>query len=236
MDSSPMPKKRNKFPKRSRSSGSFKRAENIRPPRECVLVVCEGSKTEPNYFKSLRKNLKLTSVQVEIEGEGAAPITVVDRALEMREVRRKEVKKAKKQGDWSSKLQYDSVWCVFDVEKVADNTSFYRAVDKALANKLQLGISNPAFEYWYLLHFRYTTRQFSDAEEIIGELKKYIPCYTKTKDVLRDLLEHTEKAITHAQRILAENPDQENPYPNPSTTICKLVKKMIDMSNISPTV
>ncbi|MEG1909449.1 MAG: RloB domain-containing protein [Bacteroidales bacterium] len=32
--------------------------------------------------------------------------------------------------------------------------------------------SNPAFEFWLLLHFMYTDRQFCNCDEVITELKK----------------------------------------------------------------
>ena len=34
-----------------------KRVENSKTKRRYVLIVCEGEKTEPNYFKSLKDSL-----------------------------------------------------------------------------------------------------------------------------------------------------------------------------------
>ena len=61
-----------------------------------MLLVCEGSKTEPQYFRSLQRELKLLPVEIEIVGQGAAPITVVQRAVEMRKTRTREVRHGRK--------------------------------------------------------------------------------------------------------------------------------------------
>lgn len=72
-----------------------------------LLIVCEGRKTEPNYFTWLLKKWNLTTVQAVAPIAGSAAISVVDYAVER-----------KKLGD------FDEVWCVFDREKFSENTSF----------------------------------------------------------------------------------------------------------------
>jgi len=43
-----------------------------------VLIVCEGSKTEPNYLRELIDCLELNTANVEVDGEcGSSPISVV---------------------------------------------------------------------------------------------------------------------------------------------------------------
>jgi len=191
--------------------------------------VCEGKKTEPNYFKAFRDELKLTEVDVMVVGEGAAPITVVNDALDRRNERKKEVKKEQRKGHWSS-IEFDEVWCVFDVERLTDNPSFHQAVNKAQANKLELAISNPAFEYWYLLHFEYTTRPFANADEVVRALKALLPDYAKSRDVFSELYPHTDTAIERAKRVLANRPDSSNLFPNPSTWVFRLVETLKAMS------
>src|SRR5579871_2900240 len=49
-----------------------------------VLIVCEGSKTEPNYLKDVCKYLGIGSAVVHVVGEecGSAPLTLVEYAKE----------------------------------------------------------------------------------------------------------------------------------------------------------
>ena len=126
--------------RKPRDLSSLDRRSRQQPPRQSILIVCEGKATEPNYFQSLRRELRLSSVEVQIEGEGAASIcTVVERAIQIKNERRREAKKARKQGN-RRVVPFDEVWCVFDVERLADNPSFDRAVKKARASDFHLAI------------------------------------------------------------------------------------------------
>jgi hypothetical protein len=80
---------------RYRSIESFKRPQNTRRERECILIVCEGKQTEPNYFKSLKDQLKLTIVRIEIISSGhTTPAQIVDFAIEKRDERKEAARRA----------------------------------------------------------------------------------------------------------------------------------------------
>lgn len=79
--------------------------------------------------------------------------------------------------------------CVFD----ADVSTWNEAERKKLAAlqkkyeenaSVVLCDSMPSIEYWFLLHFRHTTRHFGTSKAVIKELKKYIPRYDKTEQFL----------------------------------------------------
>ncbi|GAJ11204.1 unnamed protein product, partial [marine sediment metagenome] len=84
-------------------------------------------------------------VDVEIVGEGAAPITVVNSAIKLREERKQIASKS------LTKAEYEVIYCVFDVEAPTPHESLANAVSKAKDNKLEVILSNPCFEYWYIL-------------------------------------------------------------------------------------
>ena len=63
----------------------------------------------------------------------------------------------------------DELWAVFDRDGC---TKHPEAFNKAEANEIRIAFSSISFEYWILLHFKYTTRPFSKADEIIRHLKK----------------------------------------------------------------
>lgn len=44
--------------------------------------------------------------------------------------------------------------------------------------------SMPSIEYWFLLHYKHTTRHFGTSKAVVKELKKYIPQYDKTEQFL----------------------------------------------------
>lgn len=127
-------------------------------PRELVsyfLIVCEGEKTEPNYFKSFPKKVGKIIYDIEFEGGGISTIKVVEKAIELRE---------------KSKQKYDRVWAVFDRDSFKAN-SFNSAILKAKVNNIKCAWSNEAFELWYLLHFhnRITAMKRTEYEKAIEE-------------------------------------------------------------------
>jgi hypothetical protein len=218
---------RKKGKRRPRSLPSYqRREEGRRQPRERILIVCEGDETEPRYFESLRKELKLGTVAVVVKRSESrsAPINVVDYAL-LESGRKQKKSRRKSPQDQPS---FDEIWCVFDVDQ---HESFHRVVNKARDNGLELAVSNPAFEYWYLLHFVQTDRPFADASDVIRALKEYISNYDKRFDVFVYLFDYTDEAIDRARRLLANRPDPDDDFPNPSTLAFKLVKKLKSMSN-----
>lgn len=68
---------------RQRTDLSRKRAR--RAGYERLLIVCEGSKTEPNYFKEIRQAYRLHTANVVIHPSklGTAPIQVLQYAKEL---------------------------------------------------------------------------------------------------------------------------------------------------------
>jgi hypothetical protein len=81
---------------------SFERPKSSKTPAKRYLIVCEGSKTEPNYFKEMRHHLKLRTATIEICGKecGSDPVSVYQYA--------------EKIYDEEKDVSYDSVYCVID--------------------------------------------------------------------------------------------------------------------------
>lgn len=201
--------------RRARSKGSLKRSVGTRGGRR-VLIVCEGSDTEPLYFRALRDELKLGAVHVHVEGEecGSAPISVVEHALQL--------KRRPPDG-----LHYDAIWCVIDRDA---HKSFDRAVDQARANDIRLAVSVRQFEFWYLLHFVYTTRPWPDGETLLRALAEHLPGYDKNCDVATVLQPLRPVALARAERIRAHNREvHDEPYPNPMTDVDRLVCFLVDL-------
>jgi hypothetical protein len=54
------------------------RKQNIRELRKQFIIICEGEKTEPNYFRQFRVPKEV----IDLIGLGANTVTVVQRAIE----------------------------------------------------------------------------------------------------------------------------------------------------------
>lgn len=118
-----------------------KRKENIRSKIVRFLIVCEGERTEPNYFKKLIDNHYSEVRKEDIMGVGQSTCAMVEKTRNLR------AQLEQKRG-----LTYDRVWVVFDKD---DFTDFNEAI--LLAEQYGFGCAwtNEAFELWYLLHFIY---------------------------------------------------------------------------------
>lgn len=224
-----MPKRKpvdRKHHSHERTMNSYDRQAGKRPPAQNILIVCEGAETEPNYFKSLREYLKLPTVNVKVKDRAGAPISVVKEAEALVKKRQEDIR------DGRTRLPpFEAVWCVFDVENPHDNQSFNSAICSADQNAFQLAVSNPAFEYWYVLHFELTTRPFANGDELKDYLRRHIPGYHPAKSVFYDLVTSTLTAIRFAQRILDNHPQGDQRFPNPSTGVHLLVIRMFEMSS-----
>ena len=79
--------------------------------------------------------------------------------------------------------------CVFDADVSTWNEAEHKKLD-ALRKKYKdnpsvlLFDSMPSIEFWFLLHYKNTTRHFGTSKAVIKELKKYLPQYDKTEQFL----------------------------------------------------
>jgi hypothetical protein len=210
--------------KKQQRIDSYKRKQGFKEPHKSILIVAEGIKTEPIYFNSLKKKLRLPMINVEVVPAGAAPITVVDEAISLRNDRKKIAKKSPTQ------VPYDIVYCVVDVEAPKAD-SLPKAVDKAKANNLEIILSNPCFEYWYLLHFRKTSSPFNTSQDVKSALRHEHPAYCESDKTIFDVVfDKTHEAIKRSKEVLNEqhNNTEDISNCNPSTHIHKIVENLLN--------
>jgi RloB-like protein len=195
----------------SRSEQGFTaRAVGMRDPIPTFLIVCEGSKTEPNYFKSFPVS---TRPEITIVGAGCETIAVVNKAIELME-----------------NQKFDRVWCVFDRDPSNVNntaTRFRKALQVAEKENIKVAYSNECFEIWYLLHFHLydTGIPRNDYKKKLTKLLGYK--YEKNSNDMYARLEDIQhQAIKHAKTLLASydphNPESDNPV----TTVHLLVAEL----------
>ncbi len=207
--------------RQARTRNQVQRTKPRRESYDRVLIVCEGSKTEPNYFEDIRNEYRLSFVNVEVKGTGTSPRTVVRKAKEL-------CKKSRRQKD-----AYDSVYCVFDRDEHVD---FDQACNDAIRAGLKLARSWPCFEFWLLLHYGQWRRSFSrsgtrsPADQCIQELRKRFPEYEKGKEKIFSKLKHQlEEAKTNAASGLRDA--KQTGECNPSTEIHLLVEYLQSLTD-----
>lgn len=84
---------------------------------------------------------------------------------------------------------------------------------KEYGGKVIICESMPSIEFWFLLHYQYTTKAFQNAKEVESVLKKYIPTYSKVQRTFLNnkkwvelLCENNamDSAIKNADKIMNE--------------------------------
>jgi hypothetical protein len=220
--------------KRKRQPAQTARRGPTRAPYDKVLIVCEGKKTEPNYFRGLVKWHDISSVNVRISGDcGAAPSSVFQHGFDLYNA---------EQGE-----PYDRVYCVFDRDSYhlpKQNKDYQHAlglIRQALPENVFFAANSiPCFEYWLLLHFCETTKAFAGQGNVsVGgmvekELKKYWSGYGKgLPDAYAGLKklspEGEARALERARRVLTTA--QATGAENPSTMVHELVAYLIAIKN-----
>jgi hypothetical protein len=155
--------------------------EEIRSSYARILIITEGSKTEPLYLEDICAAYKLHSANIEVQPSklGTAPIQVVTYAWQLF-----------KKGDLHKGIRpksFDQIYAVFDRD---DHDSYFDALTKSksfdgkLRNddnhpvRFRAIASIPCFELWLLLHYEDIQAPIH-RDKVIERLKQHIPKYEK---------------------------------------------------------
>ena len=208
------------------------RSAGNRPKGRSYLIVCEGTKTEPQYFESLRK--KLTGGEgdkIVIVGAQTNTLGIVERAKEEIALR-----------DKSDNPPYYHIWLVFDRDSFPSD-DFDNAIRIAQAEDAKFGSdekifhphwhaawSNEAFELWYLFHFQENSGGAISRDRYKEMLSNHLTFkYKKNNpEMFEILLPQLQLAIERSARALARWSDG-TPFHNrnPATTVHELVGELI---------
>jgi len=178
---------------------------------------------------SLRGAIGLSTVEVEIVGEGAEIVGVVNEAIRRRgkERRRPETAITLRRSTRSGASLTRSVSTTTLPGK--------RGVDRARTTGLKLAWSNPCFEFWLLLHFVLIGRSFDGYAAIRPALSKHIRNYEKSTNCFERLAPRIPTAIEHSKQI-HRSQWQNTPRSidcNPATTVHELVEKLMEVAEMT---
>lgn len=175
-------------------SRDLRRRGGFRSQIKTILIISEGKKTEPNYFNKFQVRNK--GVRIEVPKNCKTdPMSLIKFAK-------------KKSKDYSIDYKNgDRVYCVYDVNGNSDEL-LENARKKASGEGISIGLSNPCFELWFLLHYTYYTSRCS-CNELIDKLKEYMPNYTKNLDIFDDLVPLQRNALINAKKLVEYHKNQK---------------------------
>jgi hypothetical protein len=189
------------------------RPEKTRKLRR-ILIVCEGTKTEPNYFKKFAANPEVFDC-LDVQGTGFNTVSLIIEAIRIKNeaIQRNE--------------PYIETWCVFDKDDFSIE-SFEKAIKLAEQNQIKCAYSIEAFEIWYILHFDFCETAFSRLQykEKLSELLK--KPYLKNDPGMYVLLSRRQsRAIQNARKLYDKQCSLPLKNRNPITTVFQLVERLI---------
>ena len=221
-DNSPKVRQRNQLARKQRKRVSYDR----------ILIVSEGSKTEPNYFREIRAAYRLHTANVEVQpsGFGTAPIQVVRYAKEFFEG-----------GDSQKYIQpraFERVYALFDRDNhdsYDDALALAKSLDGKLNNDARQPItfraiaSVPCFELWLLLHYEDIQAPIN-RDDVMRRLVQHITNYEKGMDSVFAI---TGMRLTDATRRAEHLAAHFSAYtdPEPFTAVSELVKFLTTLRN-----
>ncbi len=216
---------RDNSPKERQSQQLERKKQGRRARCDRILIVSEGSKTEPLYFEEIRVDLRLPAANIAVSPSdlGTEPIQVVKYAKMLFE-----------HGDMNKGIEpraFEQVYAVFDRD---DHRTYFDALRLAesLNGKLRNDdrkpaifkaiVSVPNFELWLLLHYEDIQAPIH-RDEVMSRLKLHIPDYEKGAGrafatTRASLVIATQRADVLASRFNADT------VPEPYTAIADLVK------------
>lgn len=197
------------------------------------LIICEGGKTEPNYFRGIKQRIDMKyreyidvfdRIEIDIDGTGRNTQDLVNYAIKKRSL---------------SEIPYGHTWVIFDKDEFTDE-QFNNAIRQAIANDIKVGWSNESVELWFLLHFEFINTAIN-RHQYIEKLNEHFKRlginkgkYKKNMDNIFEIL-MDKGSISNAiywSKKLVENYKCENVSPesrmNPCTVIYELVEELLE--------
>ena len=194
------------MPKRNTPSRGYStRKVDTREVKKRFLIVCEGAKTEPNYFKSFR----VPKVVIDMQGLRENPSRLVESAKKLK-----------------SQDEFDQVWCVFDRDSWTEQ-DFNNAIKNANSQDFGVAYSNEAFELWYILHFEFLNAGIPRSDQLDKLTSRFGRKYEKNSETIYDeLIDKQDIAIKNAIKLLNSYEPCNPVKDNPSTTVHLLVEEL----------
>lgn len=199
-----------------REFNTKKRNIATRKPRPVVFIVAEGKNvTESQYFRSFQQQFGSYTIKIAKLGNITDPEGMHKKAL----------------GLWSqNELKYDQgdrIFIVLDLDCDEKKAQIIKRLARD-SKQVEFIVSNPCFEVWFLLHFRYSTKPYQNSMEVVYELQSLFPEYEKNYDMSSVLGKKLDAAMKNAQK-LKENYDKlQFNWPsnecNPRTDVPQIIK------------
>lgn len=199
------------------------RSKKILIHPEYHLIVTEGTKTEPNYFRAIQEQINQRypgKIQLDIHGQGDNTVNLFDQACAY-------VK--------SSPNTYKHVWVVYDIDDFPPDRINLTAelcqrssTEETIYHPLW---SNQCIELWFLLHFCYfqsDLHRSAYSEKLTRYMVShgYGPYQKNRPDIFGALRPHMDDAVANAKRLEQQNEGRQPASAAPGTQVHHLIETL----------
>lgn len=203
---------------------SLKRRQSLRSPKRKFVIFCEGSNTEPDYFRAIKQRFVGAIIDIEILGAAGVPSTIARKAVaEIAAIRRDNRRSKQTFGN------LDEVWAVFDEDA---HPHVAQAIAKCRDAGVGVAYSNPCFELWLVLHIQ-NFDQACDRHTIQRHLEGVCAEYDRKSGKspnCNELVKSVSTAETRAEAQFQRRIDEGSLMGPPSTTVHLLTKALREAS------
>lgn len=187
------------------------RNSNRKAPKPLILLIAEGRNvTETLYFRQFQVQHAAYNIKIITPGSITDPKGTLEK-LEM---------------FWEkNEMDADRGDLGFVVLDLDCDSNKGKLIEKLQAGSqiAQFVVSNPCFEVWFLLHYKYTTHVYSSGTEVIHDLRNFIHSYEKNQDVSGMLKEKMDTALQNAEQLVKHFDELDSKWPsndcNPRTDV-----------------
>ena len=209
-----------------------KRNKQILMSPEQHLIVCQGEKTEPEYFNGIQMKINSkykNKISIEILSDNSS-------CMKMLNVAKNKVKK-----DKNNQIKYKHVWLVYDKDDFPSDEfdNIIKKVEKINRKNKELKNDEPIYhvlwsnqciEFWFLLHF-IDLRVNIDRKKYIGKISENFKKfgikgkYKKNDNLIYKKLEDFQlDAIKRAKDIINENKGKTPSNIAPGTNVYEIIE------------
>ena len=197
------------------------------------MIATEGKDTERIYFEALKNKIQMNQIKLEIlssEDNKSAPNKVFDRLTNYQN----------KYGIEDD----DQLWIVIDKDRWTEKMISEIACECHKKKSFYMGLSNPCFELWLLLHYKDLSECTPSEKTALRENKKIrgtsllkrqmrsiLGSYSESSYDANAMLINLKKAIEHATRL---DINKKQRWPEDiGTRVYKLVNNILKESRKS---
>ncbi len=199
-----------------REIGIKKRGTSRRKLKPVYLIIAEGkNKTEVLYLSHFQDQEKSYSIRFVKAGYKTDADSLYNALID----KWKKLDLSAKNGDLG--------FVILDIDNDPLKAQKISALAQNNTNtEVSFVVSNPTFEVWLLMHFKYTTKQYKDGNTVIKELRRYLPNYEKNRDCFEDCKDKIKEAVKNSITIAEYYADNEWPSIecNPRTDMGYLIE------------